>query len=214
MIAELEHPHANHKLAERLSQTFGCPVEIVGPAMSSSRLPTEALQKVRQVVVVDEIEEQDPQLFASMKRHKVDAVVPFEVSPNDSMCWALFGTPFVEEVYTPLDFTYLERLFDRIQMGLLENVLPLRSQLEEATGRLSEVKGQLAASWDELEELRRKVEFAEAERYQLSQSAEPYSFHNLPALRWDVPEEIVSGARTIEQFLFDRESVVVSLALK
>jgi len=160
------------------------------------------------------VEAQDPELFASMRQHKIDAIVPFQTSPNESASWVLFGAPFVEEVYTPLDFVHLERLFDRIQTGVLENFLPLRSQLREATGRLSEVKRQLAASWSVLEEMRRKVEMAKAERYRFDDSTTSFVFKGLAASRLVVPEEIISGECSIEQFLLNRESAIVSLALR
>lgn len=214
MIAEQEGPQASSDLADRLTRTFSCPVEVVERASSSSPLPIQLLRKVRKIVVVDEIEAEDPELFRSMRQHKIDAIVPFQASPNESASWVLFGAPFVDEVYTPLDFVHLERLFERIQTGVLENFLPLRSQLLEATGRLSEVKRQLAASWSVLEEMRRKVEMAKAERYRLDDSTTSFVFKGLAASRLEVPEEIVSGECSIEQFLLNRESAIVSLVLR
>lgn len=214
MMVEMERPRRDVTLAQRLAETFGCPVELVGPTTPSSRLPMSALRKVRRTVVVDEIEEQDPELFALMKRHKIDAIVPFKTSARDSTCWALFGAPFVEEIYTPLDFVHLEKLFDQIQTGFLESAPPLRLQLQEIDGRLEELKRQLAVSWGELEDVRCKVVLAKDEHRRLCQSVDAHSFHDSTVSTEGVPREIISGGRTIEGFLRERECAIVSTALK
>ena len=231
MIAEIGRTRLDDELAENLARTFCCPVAIIDRDMPSlnavndaparaendnllAQFPPETLHKVNQIVVVDEIEESDPKLYEIMKRYNVEAVVPFKISPRDPICWVLFESPFVEAVHTPRDFKYLEMLFERIEASLLENVSPLRAQLGEATGKLERVKRQLAVSWHELEDLRRKVGLAESERYQLSLHTDSPSIDHLQALESEVPGEIVSGEQSLWRYLREREAIIVKAALK
>ena len=219
-------------IAEALVRIFRCPVELIcndtsllcpaddhGASAESglwlARFPLEVLQKIRQTVVMDEIGESDPELHNLMKLHKVEAIVPFKFYEKGSMSWAFFGEHFGEEVYTPLDFKHLEALFERIEECLFENVVPLRSQLEEATRKLNEFKQRLAVTWGELEAVRRGVGLAKVENRRFQEGvAQRRPEDEFQVQKPRLPEAIASGEKTMEQYLTEREGAIVAVALR
>lgn len=226
--AEIGTASSAEDMVDVLTRIFRCPVTLVGDhtalrtagnnqttsdggEKASERFPEEVLRKVGRIVVMDEIEETDPELLALMKLHRVEAIVPFRPFGTTSACWALFGERFSREVHTPRDFKHLDAVVRRMEGCLMENVLPLHSEIVAVAEQLSKCKSRLVVAWDEIETLRSNLDLLDAENSNLSQELVSDA-HG--ASKCHLPDAIASGTRTLQEYLREREAVIVKAALR
>ncbi|HEX9811612.1 MAG TPA: helix-turn-helix domain-containing protein [Burkholderiales bacterium] len=230
MIGGIANVQSTEILLGKLANIFHCPVALIDGPLSAiavegdqersgenelllSQFPREVLEKVDQIIVAEEIAESDPELHSLMKHYNVGAIVPFNSHSAASSQWMLLGERFSDEVYTPLDFKHLEKLFERVGEHLSENLLPLRTQLEDVTQKIRELKQRLATSWNELSTVRKNVDLARAENFRLRDSNGP-SLDYPNASKSQLPAPITSKEKTLEQYLVGREIEIIGAALK
>lgn len=230
LITEIADLRSVQKMLEHLADAFHCQVALIGgprplaasvagqqsdsSAYTLLQFPREALQKIDNMIVADEIADSGQELYALMSRHHVGAIVPINFHNEWSAYWILLGEGFSEQVYTPLDFKIVGSLFDRIAECFLDDSLPLRSQLVGANDDLREFKRRLALAWDELDNLRKKAASAEAQNLKLSDEEETLLRQRLTGIGDRLPESIVSGEKTLERYLADTEAEIAAAALK
>ena len=186
-IAEIASLGSVQDILQRLADTLRCPVALFGgvrpmmafvgdtrsvlvdakDAFKISDFPPEALKQINGIVVAQEIQGTNPDLYALMRRHHVGVVVPFVPRDGTASSWMAIGDHFSEEVYTPLDFRLVERLFDRIADRFLDKLLLLRDQLEQAHQELWDVRRRLAMAWGDKTTLRKELARFEAENRHL-----------------------------------------------
>lgn len=231
MIAEIAEMRSVRDILEFLASAFQCQVALVGglrPLMAFangqqigvstqlllSKFPREALEKVDQIVVANEIADRQPQLYSLMKQYKVGAIVPFNSHSATSAHWMLLGERFSDQVYTPLDFRFVEALFDKIAERFLDNLTLLRSQLADARDEIQDIKRRLALAWDEQTALRRRIAQLGEENRILREEKAQLLRRNLRVIDHSLPQEIVSGQKTLDRYLSDHEAEIVAAALR
>ncbi|HKQ30570.1 MAG TPA: helix-turn-helix domain-containing protein [Burkholderiales bacterium] len=153
MIAEIADLASVNQVVNRLADTLRCPVALVGgpnPEMSSTKgvmrmlsFPMDELRKVEHIVIANEIAQVAPTTHHLMKQHGVAAIVPFYPRSRTAASWMLLGDSFNEQVYTPLDFKMVEKLFEHMAEQFLDKLLFLRSQLHEARDQLQTLQYRL-----------------------------------------------------------------------
>lgn len=67
-----------------------------------------------------------------MRRHRIAAMVPFYPHSRSASGWLLLGDKFSDQVYSPLDFRFVEQLFDKMSDLFLDRMLEMHSQLDNA----------------------------------------------------------------------------------
>lgn len=228
VIAEIAEMRSVREILDCLSNALHCQVALVGgprtlaasaPGQQSqlllSQFPLDALQKVDQIVVARELADVQPQLYALMNRYKVGAIVPFNSHSAISAHWMLLGEHFSDNVYTPLDFKVVETLFGRIAERFLDNLTLLRSQLAEANGEALDLQRRLAIAWNEQNELRRQVQRLDEENRNLRIEKAQLLRQTLRVVGGgELPEELLSGRKTLDQYLTDYQVEIVSATLE
>lgn len=212
-----------------LTNAMDSPVAVISdhqktPASASSsqpadkadllRFPLEELRRVDHMTVADEIADSAPKLYRLMISHKIGAIVPLISRGAESARWILVGDKFSNLVYSPGDFERMETLFNHIGDRLSENILPLRSQLDDLTKEIEELKQRLAIVWDELSTERQSIDLAQAENRRLRDVDAQRQAGEFSTLNSGVPESIALGAQTLEQYLRQREAEIVAIALE
>lgn len=217
------------QILEALAETIHCPVALIGgpqplvagdAARSSgttgsqplTEFPRTALKEVHRIVVVHEVIDTEPMLYALMKRHQVGAIVPINAHSPSSVHWMLFGERFSDHVYTPRDFRIIEALFDRISQRFSHNLHELRAQLTDAHEEIQTQQRRLAILWDELSHLREAAALADEHNRELKEEKTALRRELLAADA--VPKEVLSGDKTLEQYLHDTEREIVLAALR
>jgi hypothetical protein len=162
MIAEIADLSSVAQVVNRLADTLRCPVVLVGGpqptfattdgALRMLGFPSDELRKIDHIVIANEIAAVAPATHALMKQYGVAAVVPF-YPRSHAASWMLLGDSFNEQVYTPLDFRMVERLFDHLSEQFLDKLVLLRSQLHEARDQLQTLQYRLEQTSTELTKL-------------------------------------------------------------
>lgn len=222
--------HVQH-LLRNMARAFGCDVVLIGgprplvarkndekdPSVRENELmqfPYKALQHVDTFVVADEVAHSRPALHSLMKRHRVDAIVPFRSDYVTSPHWLLFGEGFNDEVYTPRDFKIVAPLFDRIAEYFLQSSKLMRSQLGDAMEDIRGLRERLALAWDELAKLRADAVAAGAENRRLWVEKAALLRRRFLGTEERVPQSIASGDDTLEEYLAETERQIVVAALE
>ena len=155
LAREIPKIESTEKLLSRFSKILGCPVFLVGRGLgffsstdlhgSAYRFPKPALNKIHRVTVADEIRDTEPEISALMKRHRVAAIVPFFPHSQSGAFWLLFGEPFGQRVYTPLDFRMIEGLFGKMAGMFLDKMIRAgRQNRRRSNANASEPAGSVA----------------------------------------------------------------------
>lgn len=165
-IAELR---SARQIIRLLADTLNCDVALVGgprpvsagtgegAATAVARFPRSALASVGQITIAQEIAGRDPSLHRLMRQHRVAAIVPFASREGESTQWLVLGDHFSNNVYSPLDFKVVERLFSAIAERFLDDFLRVRSELKEAEQRLRETRRRLGLAWHKEHELKNEL---------------------------------------------------------
>lgn len=163
MIAEIADLSSVAQVVDRLADTLRCPVALIGgpqPTLSTAEgalrmlgFPADELRKMDHIVVANEIAAAAPMTHALMKQYGVAAIVPF-YPRSHAASWMLLGDSFNEQVYTPLDFRMVERLFAHMAEQFLDKLVLLRSQLHETRDQLQTLQYRLEQTDAELEKQR------------------------------------------------------------
>lgn len=229
-IAEIAEMHSVKEVLDSIANTLRCQVALVGglrPQVafadgqelviddeSPPSFPREALQKVNHIVVANEIAERQPELYGLMKRYKVGAIVPFNSHSAASAHWMLLGEHFSNQVYTPLDFKFVETLFARLAERFLDNLMLLRSQLEDAHADNLEFQLRLSAAWAEVNSLRQKRMLAEMEIQRLREENTQWRRKSLRLVSSALPSAITAGEASLWEYLSQCEAEVARAALE
>lgn len=230
-IAEIAEMRSVKEVLQFLADIFHCQVALIGglrplvalakgqePHVSTqlllSKFPREALANVDHIVIANEIADSRPELYALMKQHMVGAIVPFNSHSAASAHWMLLGDRFSDHVYTPLDFRFVEALFDRIAEHFVDNLALLRSQLSDAQEEVQDFKRRLAIAWDDLTIQRKKIALFEKENRVLREEKAQLLRRNLKVVEDELPEQITSGEKTIDRYMVEHEAKLVDAALR
>lgn len=135
---ELTEPSSLQDIVSRLSAILKCPAALISSAkeifIQAGEFPAlehfakHELYGLDHMLVIDEIGETHPQLYALMKQHQAGAVVPFYPQSKHMASWLLLGENFCKQVYTPLDFKVVERLFEKLGHLLLDALVASAGQ--------------------------------------------------------------------------------------
>lgn len=229
-IAEIAEMHSVKEVLNSIANTLCCQVALIGglrPQVafvdgqeqvidddSPPSFPREALRKISQVVVADEVAERQPELHRLMKRYKVGAIVPFNSHSAASAHWMLLGEHFSNQVYTPLDFKFVETLFARLSERFLDNLMLLRSQIEDAHADNLEFQLRLSAAWAEVNALRQKVMVADMEIQRLREENAQWRRKHLRLVPSALPDAIATGEISLWGYLSRCEAEVGKAALE
>ncbi len=230
-VAEIADLPSVKEILEHLAKTLHCQVALIGgprplvslvdgqasslsAQMALSEFPRAALQRVDRIVVGNEIADRSPELHALMKQHRVGAIVPFNSHNATSAHWMLLGERFSDHIYTPLDFRVIETLFDKLAERFTDNLLLLRSQLTHAKEELHDYQRRLAMAWDELGSVRKQLAAAEKQNRELRSEMAALMRERFRVVKDGVPEPIVSGEKTIEEYLATTEAAIIGEALR
>jgi len=168
MITEVADLGSVREAVLRLADTLRCPVALVstakpvlavaGGAQSMVSFPLEQLHRIDRIMVANEIADARPETYTLMRSHGIAAIVPFYPHSQNASGWMLLGDAFSEQVYTPLDFRMVERLFDRMAELFLDKLLLMRSQLATAERRLQTAESRLQQTEAGMVALRGEIE--------------------------------------------------------
>lgn len=227
-IAEIAEMHSVKEVMNSIATTLRCQVALIGglrPQVAFAEgqeaviddfgppsFPREALNKIGHIVVAHEIAEKQPELYDLMKRYKVGAIVPFNSHSATAAHWMLLGEHFSNEVYTPLDFKFVETLFARLAERFLDNFLLLRSQLADAHAENRDLELQLAAAWAKVKLIRQEMVLAATEIERLREENAQWRRKSLRVVS-SLPDAIVSGEMTFWDYLSQSEASLAQAAL-
>lgn len=96
-----------------------------GSALGS--FPHDKLEQVDRMLVANEGEDL-PEVRRAMKTRGVGVIIPFFPLSSNTASWLLLGDGFNRQIYTPLDFTALQRLLDDLAVLLLDELLRVDQQ--------------------------------------------------------------------------------------
>lgn len=178
-----------------------------------SEFPREQLEKIDRIVAVEETADSNPILHELMKRYKVGAVVPVNLARLSTQ-WLLFGDRFQNHVYTSHDFKIVEELSDRIGRCFVENLFLLRSYLLEADKDVERHEKMLTTLRDDIDVLREKLVAVEWSNSRLRADNARRRRRSLRVVSHDARKVVLSGEKTLEQYLTGRERQIVAAALR
>lgn len=163
LIAEIADLDSVADAVHEISGTLRCPVALVGPrqpafagagdARRMLDIPRSSLKSFENIVVTREIANSAPQTHALLQQHGIAAVVPFYPHSRNASGWLLLGDTFDDQVYSPLDFQLVEKLFHRMAELFLDNMLSLRGKVDSLQRELRDVRGSNGAMARQLGEL-------------------------------------------------------------
>lgn len=164
MIAEIADLDSVETAVERVGAALRCPVALVGArqeviALASadsafSRIPRATLEGVNHIVVVNEVASAMPELYRTMRQHRVAAIVPFHPHSHYAAGWLVLGEGFSNEVYTPRDFKLVEELFAKMGDLFLDKLLAMRAQLAQAVREVQRLEQRTAEALSQVAQLK------------------------------------------------------------
>lgn len=176
MIAEIADLDSVQTALDRVGATLRCPVALVGtpheamaPAGAAfSRIPRAALEGVDHIVVANEVAQAMPELYRTMREHRVAAIVPFHPHSQYAAGWLVLGEGFSNEVYTPRDFKLVEELFAKMGDLFLDKLLAMRVQLAEAVRQIQRLEQRTADALERIEQLKGESAYLARENERLA----------------------------------------------
>lgn len=176
-ISDLEAGSVKQAL-ERVADTLRCSAALVGgpaaPILAADRaqnmasMPVDQLRGVHRITVANEIEQARPEIYATMKRHGVAAIVPFYPHSQNAASWLLLSDSFSEHVYTPLDFRMVEQLFDKMAELFLDKLLAMRAQLTHAYRQIQTLEVRLQGTETNVAALQSRIDILGQENLRLT----------------------------------------------
>lgn len=223
-IAELK---SARQIMRLLADTLHCEVALVGGArtvaagheasdgehVAIAEFPPSAMREINQITVAQEIADKKPDMHQLMKRYRVAAVVPFVIKDTAATQWLVLGERFSDNVYTPLDFKVVERLFSAIAERFLDGFLRVRSELREVEQRLRNTRRKLGLAWHREHELREQLRALRNENDALRQELTVLRRKQLRAGTANLPLALQAGP-TLNEYLSDCEKQSVASAMK
>lgn len=226
--SEIPDLRSTSDMLNRVADVMQCQVALVGgPSIllavpqdddpviddfTPSEFPRDQLAKIDRIVAAEEIADSDPVLHELMKRYKVGAVVPLNIA-RLPMHWLLLGERFQNHVYTSQDFKVVEGLFDDIGRCFVKNIFLLRSYLTEAESDVRRYEKRLATVRGAVDEVKQRLEVAEAANRLLREDNARRRRGALRVVEPVAPDVVLSGEKTLEQYLTDRERQIVAASL-
>lgn len=137
-----------------------------------SDIELTVLRAVDTLTVAEEIRETQANLYLAMTRSDIAAIVPMETRAGTVCRWLLLGKRFSEQVYTPLDFRVVERLFERLAERSREQFSVLRAQLARVTRELQQYQRRLDTIEAERRDLKLQLSRTELENSELRSRSE------------------------------------------
>lgn len=128
----------------KLASTLKCSVVLVGTGrdpleaeplsngavhLRSDQLPESALQKIDEIVLTKELQQQDPEIYSVLSNANCAAVIPFRPFNGASAGWLLLGGGKDASDELPIDFALVESLFARMGDLFLDHLVREREQL-------------------------------------------------------------------------------------
>ncbi|HLF23503.1 MAG TPA: helix-turn-helix domain-containing protein, partial [Burkholderiales bacterium] len=165
MIASIGDSGSTRNIIRRLSDVLQCPVVLMnreklavqtGPKQEIETFPLTALPPIDRIVVAHEITRAMPDLHTLMTRHKVAAIVPLHPHSR-AASWVLLGEGFSEQVYTPVDFDEVKRLFDRLADHMLDEQMHMRAELTLARRETQELHRHIANAAQHLHAIEKQL---------------------------------------------------------
>jgi Bacterial regulatory protein, Fis family len=154
------------QVVRQLSDVLQCPIALMdraqvaaqsGASLEITNFPRDTLLGIDNMVVAHELTRSRPQLHALMTRHKVAAIVPFHPRSR-AAAWMLLGEAFSEQVYTPIDFDEVRKLFGRLADYLLDEQMRLRSEVTQTQRQTRELQQSLDDAAQRLNAMSERVE--------------------------------------------------------
>lgn len=146
LIAEIAALPSVKEAVGLLAETFSCPIVLLdnkyqvvaaaGHTRNMSALPASTLMPLTHITVRDELASRMPEVQQTMQRHQVAAAIPFYPQSRGAAGWLLMGNTFSEKVYSPLDFKWVEKVFDQMADLFLERMLDMREEIDNILGQL------------------------------------------------------------------------------
>ena len=217
MIASIGDSGSTRNIIRRLSDVLQCPVVLMnreklavqtGPKQEIETFPLTALPPIDRIVVAHEITRAMPDLYALMTRHKVAAIVPFHPQSR-AASWVLLGEGFSEQVYTPVDFDEVKRLFDRLADHMLDEQMQMRAELTLARRETQELHRHIADAAQHLEMINRQLAERDSARGKAPTSNTPAA----AGLDAEV-QEIAASRKTLADYVADLERSMIVNALE
>ncbi|OGI62127.1 MAG: hypothetical protein A2W18_01950 [Candidatus Muproteobacteria bacterium RBG_16_60_9] len=165
MIAGIGDSDSTKSIVRQLSDVLQCPVVLMnrerlavetGQARELAEFPRAALPPVDRLVVAHEVARDLPDLRSLMAHHKVAAIVPFHPHSR-AASWVLLGEGFSEQVYTPVDFDEVKRLFDRLADHMLDEQMHMRAELTLARRETQELHRHIADAAQHLHAIEKQL---------------------------------------------------------
>jgi hypothetical protein len=183
-IAELPSPREAVRL---LADVFKCPIVLLdgnrqiianaGGHREMGGLTPATLSHLTHIVMREEISSTMPQVYQDMAAHHVSAIVPFYPGSRGASGWLLMGESFTEQVYSPMDFKQVERVFDKMADLFLDGMVAAREEkqdMAERLQRLEQAYDQLVSAYQKLEQNSEQLR-RENERLLMEQPADSFS---------------------------------------
>ncbi|HEX9812373.1 MAG TPA: helix-turn-helix domain-containing protein, partial [Burkholderiales bacterium] len=217
MVATIGSSHSLENIFRRLSEILQCPVVLMnreklalqtGSTPEIVAFPRAVLSTIDRMVVAHEITRALPDLHVLMTRHKVAAIVPFHPRSRAAN-WMLLGEGFSEQVYTPVDFDEVKRLFDQLADHLLDEQMHMRAELNQARRETQELHRQIADAAQHLEIVNKQL----AERDIARRKSPPTSAAE-PTELDAAMQEIATNRKTLADFVADVERRMITDALE
>ena len=149
LVGEMAQLGSVDSALDRLADVLKCPIALVGagnPVLATvggsqymAKFPKSELKKYDHILVANEIADVYPETYKLMQHHHVAAMVPFHPHSRSASGWLLLGDKFSDQVYSPLDFRFVEQLFDKMSDLFLDRLLDMHSQLDSAQRNIEEL---------------------------------------------------------------------------
>lgn len=226
-VAEIADLRSVREMLDRLANTLRCQVALIGgfrpivafvdgqnnstEPVRVSNFPRDVLERVRNIVVANEIAGSEPGLYDLMKQYRIGAIVPFTSHTGTAGNWMLFGEHFSDNVYTPLDFKVIEVLLVRIGELFVDGLLLVRAQLADTKEELYHCRDRLAIAWHQSTMLKAEVQNLREELVRSRREAfRVFTRGTAP----DLPPEVVSGKLTMQAYLERWQEYMVHAAMR
>lgn len=228
-IAAIAELRSVREITQLIANTLHCQLALIGgpqpvtafvggqeknrDELPLSKFPRGILEEVERITVAQEVADIDPELYRAMETYRVGAIVPFKSHGKVATHWLVLGDHFSNEVYTPLDFQIVERLFAAMAERFLDDFLYVRSQLTKTEEQLRRTTLDLGHAWHEEHEAKRKLNAIRTENRELRDEIAQLRRAALEVPKTESSAQLGNGKLTLEEYLSvcEKEAVVCAL---